>query len=178
SQSSQDIYSGLMVTEQTDEQMRIAFAHDVLGRVVQEVAAPDSAFEAEVNWTYSLSASERCQSRIGASGRKETVWLDGMGREIRREKQTDSGETYTAWTGEYDVLGRVFRETSYDPGNEDTPALSLTTERTFDDWGNVLTETSADGVTQHTLADPVALTGTSWQTDANGVAGPKTVTTH
>ena len=178
SQSSQDLYSGLMVTEQTDEQMRIAFAHDALGRVVQEVAAPDSAFEAEVNWTYSLSANERCQTRIGASGRKETVWLDGMGREVRREKQTDSGETYTAWTGEYDVLGRVFRETSYDPGNQDTPALSLTTERTFDDWGNVLTETSADGVTQHTLADPVALTGTSWQTDANGVAGAKTVTTH
>ncbi|OKA18531.1 hypothetical protein BOH74_20425 [Pseudomonas versuta] len=178
SQSSQDLYSGLMVTEQTDEQMRIAFAHDALGRVVQEVAAPDSAFEAEVNWAYSLSANERCQTRIGASGRKETVWLDGMGREIRREKQTDSGETYTAWTGEYDVLGRVFRETSYDPGNGDTPPLALTTQRTFDDWGNVLTETSADGVTQHTLADPVALTGTSWQTDANGVAGAKTVTTH
>ncbi|WP_426211116.1 RHS repeat-associated core domain-containing protein [Pseudomonas sp. TWR2-1-1] len=178
SQSSQDLYSGLMVTEQTDEQMRIAFAHDALGRVVQEVAAPNSAFEAAVNWAYSLSANERCQTRIGASGRKETVWLDGMGREIRREKQTDSGQTYTAWTGEYDVLGRVFREISCDPGNEDTPALSLTTERTFDDWGNVLTETSADGVTQHTLADPVALIGTSWQTDANGVAGAKTVTTH
>ena len=178
SQSSQDLYSGLMVTEQTDEQMRIAFAHDALGRVVQEVAAPNSAFEAAVNWAYSLSANERCQTRIGASGRKETVWLDGMGREVRREKQTDSGETYTAWTGEYDVLGRVFRETVYDPGNEDTPALSLTTERTFDDWGNVLTETGADGVTQHTQADPVALTGTSWQTDANGVAGAKTVTTH
>ncbi len=178
SQSSQDLYSGLMVTEQTDEQMRIAFAHDALGRVVQEVAAPDSAFEAAVNWAYSLSANERCQTRIGASGRKETVWLDGMGREIRREKQTDSGETYTAWTGEYDVLGRVFRETSYDPGNEDTPPLALTTQRTFDDWGNVLTETGADGVTQHTQADPVALTGTSWQTDANGVAGAKTVTTH
>ncbi len=178
SQSSQDLYSGLMVTEQTDEQMRIAFAHDALGRVVQEVAAPDSAFEAEVNWAYSLSANERCQTRIGASGRKETVWLDGMGREVRRETQTDSGETYTAWAGEYDVLGRVFRETVYDPGNEDTPPLALTTQRTFDDWGNVLTETSADGVTQHTLADPVALTGTSWQTDANGVAGAKTVTTH
>ena len=178
SQSSQDLYSGLMVTEQTDEQMRIAFAHDALGRVVQEVAAPDSAFEAAVNWAYSLSANERCQTRIGASGRKETVWLDGMGREIRREKQTDSGETYTAWTGEYDVLGRVFRETSYDPGNEDTPPLTLTTQRTFDDWGNVLTETGADGVTQHTQADPVALTGTSWQTDANGVAGAKTITTH
>ncbi len=178
SQSSQDLYSGLMVTQQTDKQMRIAFAHDALGRVVQEVAAPDSAFEAKVNWAYSLSANERCQTRIGASGRKETVWLDGMGREVRRETQTDSGETYTAWTGEYDVLGRVFRETAYDPGNEDTPALSLTTERTFDDWGNVLTETSADGVTQHTLADPVALTGTRWQTDANGVAGAKTITTH
>ncbi len=178
SQSSQDLYSGLMVTEQTDEQMRIAFAHDALGRVVQEVAAPDSAFEAEVNWAYSLSANERCQTRIGASGRKETVWLDGMGREVRREKQTDSGQTYTAWTGEYDVLGRVFRETVYDPGNEDTPPLALTTQRTFDDWGNVLTETSADGVTQHTLADPVALTGTRWQTDANGVAGAKTITTH
>ncbi|OKA17213.1 RHS repeat protein, partial [Pseudomonas versuta] len=177
-QSSQDLYSGLMVTEQTDEQMHIAFAHDVLGRMVQEVAAPDSAFAAEVNWTYSLSANERCQTRTGASGRKETVWLDGMGREVRREKQSDSGETYTAWTGEYDVLGRVFRETGYDPGNEDTPALSLSTERTFDDWGNVLTETGADGVTQHTVADPVALTGSGWQTDANGVAGPKTVTTH
>ncbi len=56
------------------------------------------------------------------------VWLGNSSR-----KQTDSGETYTAWTGEYDVLGRVFRETSYDPGNEDTQALSLTTERTFDD---------------------------------------------
>ena len=178
SQSSQDLYSGLMVTEQTDEQMRIAFAHDALGRVVQEVAAPDSAFEAKVNWAYSLSANERCQTRIGASGRKETVWLNGMGREVRRETQTDSGETYTAWTGEYDVLGRVFRETAYDPGNKDTPPLALTTQRTFDDWSNVLTETSADGVTQHTLADPVALTGTSWQTDANGVAGAKTVTTH
>ncbi|NBF16954.1 hypothetical protein GV729_16955 [Pseudomonas sp. Fl4BN2] len=178
SQSSQDLYSGLMVTEQTDEQLRMAFAHDALGRVTQEVAAPDSAFEAEVNWAYSLSASERCQTRIGASGRKETVWLDGMAREIRREKQTDSGETYTAWTAEYDVLGRVFRETAYDPGNEDVPALSLTTERTFDDWGNVLTETGADGVTQHTLADPVALTGSSWQTDAKGVPGARTVTTH
>ncbi len=178
SQSSQDLYSGLMVTEQTDEQMRIAFAHDALGRVVQEVAAPDSAFEVQVNWAYSLSANERCQTRIGASGRKKTVWLDGMGREIRREKQTDSGETYTAWTGEYDVLGRVFRETVYDPGNEDTPPLALTTQRTFDDWGQVLTETGVDGVTQHTQADPVALTGTSWQTDANGVAGAKTVTTH
>ena len=79
SQSSQDLYSGLMVTEQTDEQMRIAFAHDALGRVVQEVAAPDSAFEAKVNWAYSLSANERCQTRIGASGRKVTkihrLWL-------------------------------------------------------------------------------------------------------
>ena len=177
-QSSQDLYSGLMVTEQTDELTRLAFAHDPLGRVTQEVAAPDSAFEAKVNWAYSLSANERCQTRIGASGRKETVWLDGMAREIRREKQTDSGETYTAWTAEYDVLGRVFRETTYDPGNEDVPALSLTTERTFDDWGNVLTETGADGVTQHTLADPVALTGTRWQTDAKGVAGAKTVTSH
>ncbi|RUT30778.1 hypothetical protein WG29040_24010, partial [Pseudomonas sp. PAMC 29040] len=101
-QSSQDLYSGLMVTEQTDEQLRMAFAHDALGRVTQEVAAPDSAFEAEVNWAYSLSANQRYQTRIGASGRKETVWLDGMAREIRREKQTDSGETYTAWTAEYD----------------------------------------------------------------------------
>ncbi len=76
----------------------------------------------------------------------------------------------TCWAG---YFGRLLTT----PATK-TPALSLTTERTFDDWGNVLTETGADGVTQHTQADPVALTGTSWQTDANGVAGAKTVTTH
>ncbi|WP_213877013.1 RHS repeat-associated core domain-containing protein [Pseudomonas sp. dw_358] len=175
--SAQDLYSGLIVTRHSDNQVDIAYEHDVLGRVVEEVACPNTPYEARVSWTHAVSAAQSRRSRTGATGRTETVWLDCLGREVRREKQDDDGQVYTAWTGEYDVLGQLASVTEYDPGNEDAAPLSLTVVRTHDDWGNVLSQTTPDGVTQHTLVDPVALTVTAWQTYAQGMQGPRTVTT-
>lgn len=175
--AAQDLYSGQSVREGNDGNSS-AHSYDGLGRKVVDVIAPGTPFESRVSWSYTITPQSICQTRTGPTGQLETTWFNALGQEVRRENQDDAGNLYTSWSAEYDAFGQQISETQSDPGNADTPTLHLKTVRSYDDWGNVDSETAAHGVTQHTLNDPVALTTTTWQTSHDGQKGPDTVTTY
>ncbi len=99
SQSSQDLYSGLMVTEQTDKQMRIAFAHDALGRVVQEVAARIRRSKPRSTGPIRCQRTSAARPESALQGvRKRSGWMVWAGKLVEKNRPT-AVRTYTAWTG-------------------------------------------------------------------------------
>ncbi len=176
--NTQSLHTGQTVTHQGDNGVVVASAYDTLGRLTRESVAPTSLYEASVKWDYSCSIANSCRIRTSSTGRVRRLWYDTMGRELREEAQDDRGGFYTTRSIEYDLLGQKVSETTCDPGNPELAALVLTTTMTYDDWGEVLTTTGPDGVVNHTVNNPVSLTGTSWVTGTNGQDGMRTVTTY
>ncbi|WP_346829706.1 RHS repeat-associated core domain-containing protein [Pseudomonas abietaniphila] len=182
--SEYSLLNGEPLLTRDDNDVAIRYRYDVLGRVVEEKVAPDTAYEARRLYSYVLSGApgnQVMQESINVKDVKTRTWLDGLHRTVREERQdVDAVEpgSEPAWrltySAEHDLLGNLAAETEYDWINGDTPYVSTFD---YDDWGEQRCVTGPDGIQQHQVNDPIALTRTEWRESAQKVKSDTTQTT-
>lgn len=143
----------------------VRYAHDVLGRLVEEAASPDDPQYAAVRkYRYTVRAGASMTESESAAGLLERDYLDGLGRSIKHEQQKDDGSFYAVSQVTYNGLGQVVYETATDLEVPGPGTLNLTTRYEYDVWGNQAVVVRPDGVREYTENDPIALTVTTYQT--------------
>ncbi|MBX8508059.1 hypothetical protein K5D70_25025, partial [Pseudomonas cichorii] len=104
-----------------DNDVEVAYRYDPLGRVIEETAAPGTAYEATRRYAYVLSAVDGQQAEQEATnvkGIKTRTLLDGMNRVVKELRQgadenhpTEYVQTYSA---RYDTRGLLVEDTESD----------------------------------------------------------------
>jgi RHS repeat-associated protein len=96
--------------------------------------------------------------------------FDGLNRVVQEQRQdTDNRigaraeEFRCTYLAHYNALGQLDKETEYDwCSAEPADDFQLTSVYTYDDWGEQRSVKRPDGVVEHEVTDPIALTTTAW----------------
>lgn len=151
-------------------------AHDRLGRKTLESLAPKTSSQALRAHSYQLAdkLGDLVQTRtIAANGATTLTRLDGMGRKSTAEIQDmdAAGQPMrTVYSAKYDALGQLVEQTHTDW--LDGKPYALSTQYTYDDWGNRQETIEPDGVKHQDQHDPIKLT----QTQSMDKAGKTVIT--
>lgn len=191
--TARSLTSGQTLRETSAAGVHTDHAFDRLGRVVRSIIASGTEYEVTRTANYHLSdifvmqhaprmpASNGNAPRLAsvgleerdATGQRKRTWLDGAGRTVRVELEDLDHETapFRCMSSiEHDALGREISRNETDWAADGQPLFSLTSTTTYDHWGNAAQVTAGNGVTTHTVHDPIAQTEQRWQS-ALGKAG-------
>ncbi len=173
----QSIINGMVLFEEGEEGTTVAFEYDALGRVIREIASPDTDYVAVRTSTYTLGKPS-FTTHTDVNGTRSKVYLDGLGRENRTELEdvdVASGTFRETWSRTYDAFGDVVSETSTDwVAGVKRPCL--TTKYAYDHWGQRSLVINPDGSRVITEADPITLVEKTWMEDSSGAKTGSTVT--
>ncbi|WP_158247445.1 MULTISPECIES: RHS repeat-associated core domain-containing protein [unclassified Pseudomonas] len=165
------LHNGQEVSVMDGTDTAIAYRHDRLGRVVEEIASPGSvAHEARRTYLYTLTNGgngQQATERVTDVNGVETVnYLDGFSRVIRNTRRDADGmggdtekfrDTYLAT---YNNRGHLITETDIDwEGAADKPLLK---RFEYDAWGEQYKVIGPDGVAHVTEVDPTTNTLRTW----------------
>ena len=165
----QSTVNGMTVFEESEEGTTVAFEYAMLGRVVKEIASPDTEFEAVRTSEYTLGTPSFTQ-HTDVTGTRSRVYLDGLGREVRSELEDVDvavGTFRETWTRTYDAFGDVVSESATD-WVAGVKRPTLTTTYAYDHWGQRRSVQHPDGSKALTLADPIHLIEKVWMEDKAG----------
>ncbi|UVL91753.1 hypothetical protein [Pseudomonas sichuanensis] len=191
--TARSLTSGQTLRETSAAGVHTDHAYDRLGRVVRSIIASGTEYEVTRTASYHLSdtfvmqhaprmpGSNGCVSlkaSVGleerdATGQRKRSWLDGAGRTVRVELEDldHVAAPFRCMSSiEHDALGREVSRSDTDWATDGQPLFSPSSTTTYDHWGNVAQVTAGNGVTTHTLHDPIAQTEQRWQS-AQGKAG-------
>ncbi len=156
--------SGEPVLDLDDNDVEIAYVYDKLGRVVEEIVAPDSDVQAKRSFEYILAAQTGSSaSQIVTDVKQVRIrsHVDGLQRVVKEERQ-DVGKAFrTIHTAQYDAFQQLEHSSEIDWLYDEE--MILTSHYTWDDWGEQDSVTGPDGVTSHTLNDPVKREVQTWR---------------
>lgn len=135
--------------------VKTVFAYDKLGRVIKETVAPDTPFEASIQFNYQLGDGINCCTKTDSKGNKKTVYYNNSGHPVREEL---NGVTVKEM--HYDAFGLMVKETDIDTLS-DSSEISVTTEYSYDLYGQVSKVVHQDGRVEKITEDVTLLTNTS-----------------
>jgi RHS repeat-associated protein len=156
-----------------DNGVEIRYSYDVLQRVVSETVAPTTRYVASRYYRYFLSNTagvQAWQEATDVKGVKTKTLFDGLSRVIKEQRQDKDNltgaraeEFRDTYFARYNALGQLAEETERDWCSANTADdLVLTSQYSYDDWGQESSRIRPDGVEEHELTDPIALTVTTW----------------
>ena len=159
-----------------DQDVDIRYTYDALGRVLSETVAPDTPNAATRTYRYGLvrpagpgeppPGELASQTLENVKQERTRTWFDGLNRAVREARHdVDNAEGNPAmyrdiYAARYDVLGQLTEETEIDWLEK--ADLTLTSQFTYDLWGQQASVTGPDGVTRHTHDNPVTFTREEW----------------
>ncbi|MCU1763733.1 type IV secretion protein Rhs [Pseudomonas sp. 14P_8.1_Bac3] len=161
--------NGLKRSEQNEDQGKVVFSYDVLGREFSKTVAPDTRFESRCSSRFHVE-NKGAQTRVtklskDANHLQTRSRYDGLGRIIEIEEQDPDQlegvvfrEVYAA---KYNALGQLTGEKRIDRWHDQRRVF--TTTFAFDEWGQVNTTLNPDGRREHCDHDPVTRTETAWR---------------
>ncbi|GFM49193.1 sugar-binding protein [Pseudomonas cichorii] len=160
------LLNGQPLLNREDNDLEIAYRYDALGRVIEEIAAPDTPYEASRQYRYVLSAvdgQQAEQEETNAKGGKTRTLLDGANRviEVLRQGADENNPTdyFQIYRAAYDRRGLLVQDIETDWLSIDSGLrlreLALTRTYQYDDWGEQCLATGPDGVSLMTESDPV-----------------------
>ena len=153
---------GQITFAQDDFGNSIRLDYDVLGRLVEEITAPDTADETRNHFGYTLVASPGDQATQWFSDSDAVVTylnFDGCNRILTQELQLpadapghEPSARYLVAQTRYDGLGQVLDETAHD--YHDERVVTLTSSFEYDNWGELTKTTLPNGATLHRERSP------------------------
>ncbi|MHA6196303.1 RHS repeat domain-containing protein [Pseudomonas wadenswilerensis] len=164
------LLNGQALLELDDNDVEIAYRYDLLGRVIEETVAPGSNdFKASRHYSYILVAqrgNQASQTAIDVKGVATRSDLDGLQRVIEEWRQDVDGDPVgkafrRVQAARYDAFGQLLESDEIDWLCKDD--MTLTSSYTYDDWGEQNSVTGPDGVTEHSLNDPVRFQVQKWR---------------
>ncbi|HCN45114.1 MAG TPA: sugar-binding protein [Pseudomonas sp.] len=164
------LLNGKPLLELDDNDVEIAYRYDKLGRVVEEIVAPGSDFEAIRSYDYVLVAvlgNQPSQTAIDVKQVATRSVLDALQQVVFEERQdVDADPVLKPFRptrrARYDAFGQLSESDEIDWFGEEERVL--TSSYTYDDWGEQDSVTGPDGVTEYRLNDPVGLEVQTWRT--------------
>ncbi|MEJ5060073.1 MULTISPECIES: RHS repeat-associated core domain-containing protein [unclassified Pseudomonas] len=167
--------NGALLSGTNQDGVTTDFVYDAIGRPLSETVAPGTTFEAQRHsiCTAATSGSPATLLNTDASGMKQRVTYDGIGRVVSIEEQdsdqSKDGPLRVVYVARYDETDQLVDEVRTDW--LDGVALPLKQTFVFDDWGNIRTSVFQSGRQQHEDHDPVSRQVSRWTEGAG-----KTVT--
>ncbi|WP_448144969.1 RHS repeat-associated core domain-containing protein [Pseudomonas silesiensis] len=166
----QSLLTGDTLLSEDDNDAKIASVHDRLGRVIEEIVAPDSTeYKASRTYTYTLTnalGQQATQSTCDVKDVETITYLDGLNRVIRETRRDadalggDAKKYREIYRATYNNRGQLISETSIDW--EDEKDIPLTSEYQYDAWGEQCRVVGPDGVAQVSELDPPTQTLCTW----------------
>ncbi|WP_460140397.1 RHS repeat-associated core domain-containing protein [Pseudomonas sp. S2_E01] len=165
---SASVINGLKRSEQNEDQGRVDFTYDGLGRETSRTVAAGSEFESRNS---SRFKQEKKGARIlvtkldtDAMGQHSKTRYDGLGRVIEVEEQDpeQDGDVVfrEVYAAKYDVLGQMTGEKKIDWWLGQRQVFN--TVFTYDDWGQVSSTVHPDGRRERRDFDPILRKETTW----------------
>lgn len=162
---------GAPLLNRDDSDVEIAYRYDLLGRINQEIVAPDTPNQAIRSYTYKLSSAKGQQAEqtvTDVKGVQTRSLVDGLNRVVHEELKgsdpCDPERVVRTYSARYNARGQLNQDTVYDWWELDgqLDERGLTTRYRYDDWGQQRSVTGADGVARITEYDPIELEERSW----------------
>lgn len=182
SSSERDRLTALLREHRNENGVVTAYAYDSLGRAVQRLDNAHSIYQ--VTNTRRFDSTAHADGRpytldeINGNGQLRRITLDGDGRAVKEQIQdlNSSGTPLRELRSvDYDVLGNIIRQTSYDwQPNLDVPLCTRTLRNQYDDWGNLSVTCNPDGGKSHNHYDPITRKRVMWQQSRTGEKGVHT----
>ncbi|MHA6196308.1 RHS repeat domain-containing protein [Pseudomonas wadenswilerensis] len=158
------LINGEPLLDLDDNDVEIAYVYDRLGRVIEETVAPGTDYAATRSFEYVLVAktgNSASQIVTDVKGVKIRSHFDALQRVLEEERQ-DPGKTFRPiYSARYDALGQLVESSETDW--HDTEEHTYVTLYTYDDWAEEASVTGPDGVTSHSLNDPVKREVRTWR---------------
>ncbi|MGQ5523973.1 RHS repeat-associated core domain-containing protein [Chitinimonas sp. PSY-7] len=160
--------NGLEREVQNADGMHLTYRHDALGRIVTEVSAPGTAYEAARRYVYTTAtdSAPAQMTTTDVNGTQVRHEYDGLGRVVRvlREDIDSGGQAAGTWRlteeTQHNALGQVSQVTEID-WIEGT-AIRVGRQLTYDGWGNPLSTLHDNGVREYAEVDPIGRSVTHW----------------
>jgi len=189
--------SGRLLSQTDAAGNTVSHGHDELGRPTETTLHPDNALYRQTARTgYIPKDSQNRQQVIYTDpmNRRQRTTFDALGNVLTHEIQDADGpaahvnDWLTLAEYRYDGRGQMLSATTTDwlrqdggdggtlPALKTRIAFTATAER--DDWGQVTASAGSDGLTHHSVTDPLACTVTTWTTGTDGKETPRTVQYH
>lgn len=170
--------------------IKTRLTHNSLGLVLSRTHAVDTTYEVKKTYDYHHEGKIFFITSTDPLGNKTRLALDGLGRQVYKQmNDIDTGNEnnwYTLHEQSFDLLGRKQQQSvsDYAPVNSVKAVIMRSQDITYDDWGQIKSETTND-VTSRTKTSLVAdLAGSHnavWQTaiwnEGGGCQSACTVTT-
>nr|WP_314478894.1 RHS repeat-associated core domain-containing protein [uncultured Pseudomonas sp.] len=178
------LHNGQVVLEHDANDVFTRYEHDVLGRVIAEIASPCTPYATTRSIAYKLfddgGRKRACEETIDSKGVVTRTVFDGSRRPIREEREAEdpvTGKVVKRTVAElnYDSAGRLVSEVDYDylPDDDDQPeprVLKLESSYEYDGWGQRCCTLRPDGIKEYIDATPLQLGGqviTRWTESPN-----------
>lgn len=165
---SASVINGLKRSEQNEDQGRVDFTYDRLGRESSRTVAAGSEFESRNSSRFKLetTADRTLLTKLhtDTSGLRSRIRHDGLGRVIEVEEQDpeQDGDVVfrEVYAAKYDVLGQMTGEKKIDWWLGQRQVFN--TVFTYDDWGQVNSTVHPDGRRERRDFDPILRKETTW----------------
>lgn len=154
------LFSGQALLTRDDNGVEIRYVYDALQRVLSETVAPGQDSEAARHYSYVLCAQageQATQTSINVKSVMTVTYMDGLNRAVG-EARVNADSKFAAdlirptYSALYDALGQLVAETVVDW--EDETDRPLTTNFSYDDWGQQCCTLGPDGVNTYEVTDP------------------------
>ncbi|MCE5979903.1 RHS repeat-associated core domain-containing protein [Pseudomonas sp. JR33AA] len=163
------MHNGQVVLEHDANNVFTHYEHDVLGRVIAEIASPGTPYATTRTTAYKMldeSGRKRsCEETTDSKGVVTRTVFDGSRRPIREEREARdavTGEVVKRTVAElnYDSAGRLVSEIGYDylpdkDGKPEPRVLKLESSYKYDGWGQRCEEVRPDGIKECIDATPL-----------------------
>lgn len=163
------LHNGQVVLEHDANDVFTGYEHDVLGRVVAEIASPCTPYATTRTTAYKLlddgGRKRSCEEATDSKGVVTRTVFDGSHRPIREERKACdavTGEIVTRTVAElkYDSAGSLVSKIGYDylpdkDGKAQPRVLELKSSYAYDGWGQMCEEVRPDGIKECIDATPL-----------------------
>ncbi len=161
--------TGLPVSEVGVDGEHIEHEYDAIGRAVRKTVASGTPYAAATQWAYLAASKQQPATMVTTdpAGGEQRITYDGLERVINvQEKDCDHPDkdgliqTRTLYSALHDSVGHKVQVTLTDW--HDGKPYPVSTRYEFDSWGQVSKTLRADGLIEHSEADPVLRQQTDW----------------
>lgn len=163
------MHNGQVVLEHDANDVFTSYEHDVLGRVIAEIASPGTPYATTRTTAYKLlddgGRKRSCEEITDSKGVVTRTVFDGSRRPIREEREawdavTEEVVKRTVAEMNYNSAGLLVSEISYDylPDKDGKPqprVLKLESSYEYDGWGQRCEEVRPDGIKECIDATPL-----------------------
>ncbi|KAG4066751.1 hypothetical protein HA402_012818 [Bradysia odoriphaga] len=164
----QDMWTGQVKVKTLSTGVEIRYDYDKLGRVMRRSVCPDSIYENNSTWEYVIGKDGLYTIENDHDGNATKTRCDFAGRSLSQHRfNTETNAWYELSSTTHNSLGEIVSATVSDwqtgSGNDGNKRFPLTSDITYDGWGEKKKIFFSNDKTQHEHYDFIQLIQTTFE---------------